>query len=74
MSDKDSGGSGKQDIDPRVAKRRQDALGRQLQSMYDNVVSEPVPDDFFKILEQMDERPASSKPGKPNGSAGGKDG
>ena len=51
-----SEGSGSRPVDPRVARRRQDPLGRRLRQMYDEVVSEDVPDDFLSFLEKADER------------------
>ncbi len=50
----DDGGS--RPVDARVARRRQDPLGRRLRQMYDEVVSEDVPDDFLSFLEKADER------------------
>ena len=44
-------------MDSRVARRRQDAIGRRLRQMYDDVVNEDVPDDFMSLLEQADEGP-----------------
>lgn len=52
-----SGGeSGSKPVDARVARRRQDPIGRRLRQMYDDVVSEDVPDDFLGFLEKADER------------------
>jgi hypothetical protein len=51
-----SDGTGSRPVDPRVARRRQDPLGRRLRQMYDEVVSEDVPDDFLSFLEKADER------------------
>lgn len=52
-----SGGeSGAKPVDARVARRRQDPIGRRLRQMYDDVVSEDVPDEFLSFLEQADER------------------
>jgi hypothetical protein len=52
-----SGGeSGSRPVDSRVARRRQDPLGRRLRQMYDEVVSEAVPEDFLSFLETADER------------------
>lgn len=31
-----------------------EALGDRLRTMFDDVVDEPVPDDFLKLLEQAD--------------------
>jgi hypothetical protein len=50
------GDSGSRPVDSRVARRRQDPLGRRLRQMYDEVVSEHVPDDFLSFLEKADER------------------
>jgi hypothetical protein len=50
------GDSGTRPVDARVARRRQDPIGRRLRQMYDEVVSEDVPDDFLSFLEQADER------------------
>jgi Anti-sigma factor NepR len=40
----------------RVIRVRQRAIGRELRRIYDNVVKEPVPDDFAALLQKMDER------------------
>jgi len=32
-----------------------DKIGSSLKRIYDDVVNEPVPDDFLKLLEQADE-------------------
>ncbi len=55
------GGSGLADEDhpedrEKIAniRARQRALGRELRRMYDDVVSEPVPDDFLDLLRQID--------------------
>jgi len=40
----------------RTVRARQRAIGRELRRMFDDVVREPVPDDFVGLLEQMDER------------------
>ncbi len=31
-----------------------DKIGNNLRQLYDNVVNEPVPDDFLSLLEQAD--------------------
>jgi hypothetical protein len=56
MGKETSDGAGSRPVDPRVARRRQDPLGRRLRQMYDEVVSEDVPDDFLSFLEKADER------------------
>lgn len=57
MGTQDSGGDkGSKPVDARVARRRQDPIGRRLRQMYDEVVSENVPDEFLSFLEQADER------------------
>ena len=56
MGQDHSGDSGAKPVEPRVARRRQDAIGRRLRQMYDDVVSEPLPSEFLSILEQADDR------------------
>lgn len=36
------------------ARLRQQAIGAQLRQMFQNVVNEPVPDEFLAILRQAD--------------------
>ncbi len=63
-----SGGeSGSKPVDARVARRRQDPIGRRLRQMYDDVVSEDLPDDFMGFLEQADERQSENEPQKQDG-------
>lgn len=50
-------------MDSRTARRRQDPIGRRLRQMYDQVVSENVPDDFLGFLERADERKAGETTG-----------
>ena len=38
-----------------AARARQRAIGRELRRMYDDVVQEPVPDDFIDLLKKIDE-------------------
>lgn len=40
----------------RIIRVRQRAIGRELRRIFDNVVKEPVPDDFLALLQKMDER------------------
>ena len=40
------------------ARLRQQAIGVKLRQMFDEVVSEPVPDEFLAILRRADERRA----------------
>lgn len=54
------GDSGSKPVDARTARRRQDPIGRRLRQMYDDIVSEDIPDDFLAMLEQADERRASA--------------
>ena len=42
------------------ARLRQQAIGVKLRQMFDDVVNEPVPDDFLDILRQADTRNAPS--------------
>lgn len=54
--DSSGGDSGTKPVDARVARRRQDPIGRRLRQMYDEVVNEDVPDEFMSFLEKADER------------------
>jgi len=38
------------------ARLRQQVIGVRLRQMFDEVVSEPVPDEFLQLLHQADER------------------
>ncbi len=38
------------------ARLRQQAIGVKLRQMFDQVVSEPVPDDFLAILKRADDK------------------
>ena len=38
------------------ARLRQQAIGVRLRQMFDDVVKEPVPDDFLEILRRADSR------------------
>ena len=38
------------------ARLRQQAIGVKLRQMFDDVVNEPVPDEFLAILRRADER------------------
>ena len=40
------------------ARLRQQAIGVKLRHMFDEVVNEPVPDEFLDILRRADERKA----------------
>jgi hypothetical protein len=40
------------------ARLRQQAIGVKLRQMFDDVVSEPVPDEFLDILRRADGGPA----------------
>ena len=59
--DHSGGDAGAKPVDARVARRRQDPIGRRLRQMYDDVVSEDVPDDFMSFLEQADERKSDTQ-------------
>jgi Anti-sigma factor NepR len=37
-----------------AARARQRAIGRELRRMYDEIVQEPVPDDFLDLLKKID--------------------
>lgn len=38
---------------------RQKKIGVQLKQLYDEIVSEDVPDDFMKLLEEADKKSSS---------------
>lgn len=42
------------------ARLRQQAIGVKLRQMFDDVVNEPVPDEFLNILRRADERSAGN--------------
>jgi hypothetical protein len=46
------------------ARLRQQAIGVKLRQMFDDVVNEPVPDDFLDILRKHDERISGSEGGQ----------
>ena len=43
------------------ARLRQQAIGVKLRQMFDQVVNEPVPDEFLDILKQADRRGAGGE-------------
>ena len=43
------------------ARLRQQAIGVKLRQMFDNVVAEPVPDEFLDILRRADEKSATGE-------------
>lgn len=52
-----------QSFEPTIeeARLRQQAIGVKLRQMFDEVVNEPIPDDFLDILRQADQKQAASK-------------
>lgn len=46
---------------PEDARLRQQAIGAKLRQMFDEVVNEPVPDDFLAILKRADEKSSGSR-------------
>lgn len=57
MSDKktpESGRDARRDTDE--IRSRQSGIGRRLRQMYDDVVSEPIPDDFADLLSQIESK------------------
>jgi len=49
-------GADREDPSLDEARLRQQAIGVKLRQMFDQVVSEPVPDDFLEILRRADEK------------------
>lgn len=43
------------------ARLRQQAIGVKLRQMFDQVVNEPVPEEFLEILRRADQRSAARK-------------
>ena len=43
------------------ARLRQQAIGVKLRQMFDQVVNEPVPEEFLDILRRADQRSATGK-------------
>lgn len=43
------------------ARLRQQAIGVKLRQMFDEVVNEPVPDEFLQILHRADEKRSGDK-------------
>jgi hypothetical protein len=37
-----------------AARARQRAIGRELRRLYDEIVQEPIPEDFVDLLKQID--------------------
>ena len=48
--------------DPGDARINQEAIGEGLRRLFDEVVNEPVPDEFLELLRRADERLAAGGP------------
>ncbi len=59
-SDRDRESEAKPVSGPALSRSLQGHLGRQLRAVYTELVEEPIPDKFAKLLEEL----ASSKPQK----------
>ena len=46
---------------PEDARLRQQAIGAKLRQIFDEVVNEPVPDDFLAILRRADEKSSGGR-------------
>ena len=55
------------------ARLRQQAIGVKLRHMFEQVLSEPVPDDFLDILRRADERASGESVAKDPAKNGGAD-
>ena len=66
MANEKDNDPGSKPVDAPTARRRKDAIGRRLRQMYEEVVSEPVPDDFLSFLQQADQ---AKDPPDPKGGA-----
>lgn len=47
---------GAEDLDLDEARLRQQAIGVKLRHLFDEIVNEPVPDEFLAILRRADQR------------------
>jgi hypothetical protein len=47
--------------------KKEDWIGRQLRRVFDDAVSEPLPDDILSLLERLDEPGAPAKPKRESG-------
>jgi hypothetical protein len=56
-------------VDPRVARRRQDLIGRRLRRIYEEVVEENVPQEFLDLLGEADGRAPDQDSPNLNGKA-----
>ena len=67
----DAGKPNGKDPDGRGGQRRlgNRAIGERLRQMYDGVVGESVPDDFFKLLEQAEAKAKSGSKSQTDGEA-----
>lgn len=48
---------------------KEDWIGRQLRRVFDNALSEPLPDDIMSLLDRLDDTPESVNPKSPKGAA-----
>ena len=51
------------------ARLRQQAIGARLRQLFDDVLNEPVPDEFLQILHRADETKAKANPDHTSGGA-----
>ncbi|MFN4185020.1 MAG: NepR family anti-sigma factor [Hyphomonas sp.] len=67
----ESGKLNEKDPEARRGQRRlgNRAIGERLREMYDGVVGESVPDDFFKLLEQAEAKAKSGSKSPSDGEA-----
>ncbi len=59
-----SAGPSTEDAELEEARLRQQAIGVKLRQMFDEIVNEPVPDEFLDILRKADASDAPSKGGR----------
>ncbi len=45
----------------RVGKSKEDWIGSQLKRVYDEALTESIPDDMLSLLDQLDAAPSSGK-------------
>jgi len=64
-----SDGAGKvQQPSPALVPQIQDHIGRQLRSIYDDILNQPVPDRFRELMDRLDAPPddGTDIPGEPS--------
>jgi hypothetical protein len=62
IRDNMTSGKGPRNLDD--TRVNQEAIGARLREMFDEVVNEPIPDEFLDLLRQADDRAPVKDPGE----------